>query len=304
MERLPHGTLVLCLVLLAAAPLVFAQEPGAESSADPVAGPAIRVHTDPTEPLETGWLLFLRIAETYDVYVDGELRGTTPLLLADLEPGKHSLRVESEAGIHRMELEVSREIEGITYYTPEVHPHTGTLSVASDPPGARVSLDGVDLGPAPLCVEDLESGEYRLSLVREGYMPVARLIMVPRSDALSVEATLERAVSLRFDPALPSGSMVKVYDRANELVLEAPGAETIRVPEGFNLLVVESAAFQPQEIQIEARGGEAEVAFQPVYYTPKLVFDGLPVESRVLLDGVDVTGRIQGKVLITEPGIH
>jgi hypothetical protein len=212
--------------------------------------------------------------------------------------------VESEKGIHRRELRVIEGIEGITYYTPEVHPHTGTLSVESDPTGALVYLDDVEAGAAPLTIENLASGEYLLSVVHEGYMPAERVVVVPREDALRLTAALKRAVLVRFEPELPPGSLVKVYDRQGDLVMEVPGDETVRVPEGFSLLVIEGELHRPCEIQIEARGQAADVAFEPVFYAPKLVFENLPVESRVLLDGEDVTDRIDGNVLAAQPGIH
>jgi hypothetical protein len=49
------------------------------------------------------------------------------------------------------------------------------LLVYSDPPGARVSLDGVERGMAPLDLV-LPKGEYALAIALEGYEPVAEKV--------------------------------------------------------------------------------------------------------------------------------
>ena len=155
-----------------------------------------------------------------------------------------------------------------------------------------------------MTIENIDSGEYLLSVLHDEYLPMKQPIMVPRSDELTLTTVLDRAVPLRFDPELPAGSLVKVYDEAGKLVLDIEGDKIIRVRTGYNRLVIDNESFRPQEIEIEAEGEEEKVSFRPVYYAPKLVFSSLLSESQVFLDGEDVTDQISNNKLVTKTGSH
>lgn len=265
---------------------------------------ALPIYYDPQDPLETGMLLFLRLSETYDVFLDDEYQGKTPLLLSNLKPGTNSLTVKSESKIHRRELKVTQHIDGITYYTPEMHPYTGTLSVGSDPPGADVFLNDINVGVTSLEIENLQSGDYYLSLLHPDFMPVNQTITIPRSDKLDLTPVLRSCVSLRFKPGLPEDALVEVYDEKGVLVAEGKGEDVIRAPTGYSLIVIHGESFHPVEVEIQTQDKEVTVPFQLVYYRPKLVFSDLLAESSVFLDDEDVTEKIEEHTLTTVPGSY
>jgi len=264
------------------------------------------LYFDPKEPLKTGWLLFLRLAGTYDVFLDDEYQGRTPLLLSNLSPGTSLLTLKSESAIHRRELKVRRHIDNITYYTPRMHPYTGTLSVDSDPPGAAVVLNNIQAGATPLEIENLQSGEYELSLLHPDFMPENRVIVVPRSGKVDLEVALRSCVSLRFEPSLPEGSLVEVYDETGVLIAEGIVEDRLRVPAGCSRIVIRGESFHPEEIEIQTQAQDQEltVPFHPVYYRPKLVFSNLLAGSRVFVGDEDVTEEIEDDILTTVPGSY
>ena len=262
------------------------------------------VYADPDEPLETGRLLFLRLAERCDVFIDDAFQGRTPLLLSELEPGARFLVVSSESLVHRRKLLVSTETGGITYYTPAMHPPTGGFSAESDPPGAEVFLNGMPAGRTPLRIDDLEAGEYHVSLRFEDYLPVNRIVEVPRSEVFSLKARIEAGVALRFEPAPPADARIQAFDADGVLVAESWAQEDMRIPSGYNLLVIQGRSFRELRLEVEAAGQDMRVPFQPMMYAPRLVFSGLLPASRVFLDGADVTEKIEASALPVAPGSY
>lgn len=280
------------ILVLLVARLAFTQDTG------------LPVYSDPQEPLDCGWLLFLRLPEPCEVFLDGEYQGRTPLLLSNLEDGTSLLTVKSASKIHSRRLRISEQSQEITHYTPQLHPYTGTFVLESDPPGAAVYLNDIEAGTTPVEIENLKSGEYRLSVLHPDYMPEHHLISVPRLDRLDFHLPLRPCVRVRFTPPLPQGTVAEVYDRSGALVTEGEVEQVLPVPAGYSRIVIRGELFHPQEIEVLSTEPEVTVAFNPVYYRPKLVFANLLDRSRIFVDEEDLTGGLQGNTLTVAPGSY
>lgn len=101
------------------------------------------------------------------VVIDGQPRGVTPLTLA-LTPGAHQLEVLNDGEPRTIPLTitaggmVSQFIE-----LPKAGAMTGQLEVRSQPSGARVTIDGISRGVAPLRMDGLEPGVYSVVLAND-----------------------------------------------------------------------------------------------------------------------------------------
>jgi hypothetical protein len=72
-------------------------------------------------------------------------------------------------------------------------PSLGSLLVQSDPPGAHVTVDGVDHGLAPVSVADLTPGDHEVVLQAEGGTPVRQHVMIQAGVTSSVLAPVSTA---------------------------------------------------------------------------------------------------------------
>ncbi|MFC2170819.1 PEGA domain-containing protein [Calditrichota bacterium] len=102
--------------------------------------------------------------------VDGNTKQTSfPMFITNLSVGKHEIMVSAEDHFPYKE---TIEIES-TNRSPEINAllkmHQGTLGFSNLPEGTRVSLDGKDLGRAPINDMIVDVGEYRINLQRDGY---------------------------------------------------------------------------------------------------------------------------------------
>jgi hypothetical protein len=97
--------------------------------------------------------------------IDGQPRGSTPLTLA-LTPGSHTLELVTDGETRTIPLTITAGgMVSQFFELPKAGPSTGTLQVHTEPSGARVTVDGVARGAAPLTIEGLAPGPHTVVLV-------------------------------------------------------------------------------------------------------------------------------------------
>jgi hypothetical protein len=98
--------------------------------------------------------------------VDGEARGVTPLTLS-LSPGAHTVELMGAGAPRTIPVTIAAGAETAQYIelpTTPVEAAVGELRVRTDPPGARVTVDGLPRGVSPTLVSDLAPGEHSVLL--------------------------------------------------------------------------------------------------------------------------------------------
>jgi len=104
------------------------------------------------------------------VLIDGAQRGTTPVTLA-LAPGAHTVTIRNGSDERVIPLtiapgaEVSQYFEMKTEEQPAVV--VGRVSVVTDPPGARVAVDGKARGSSPITIVDLTPADHKVTVTSD-----------------------------------------------------------------------------------------------------------------------------------------
>ena len=101
------------------------------------------------------------------VFVDGVDRGRTPARVA-LPPGSHILELRGRGVPRVIPINVTPGAELSQYLEFAEAPVTGQLAVQSQPAGAKVLVDGVQRGTAPLTIPDLAPGDHVVELQADG----------------------------------------------------------------------------------------------------------------------------------------
>jgi hypothetical protein len=105
-----------------------------------------------------------------EVFIDGQSRGRTPLSV-EVPPGSHSLKLQRGSDERTLPLQVGAGADVTQHYEfapePAAAAATSTLSITTDPPGARVMIDGEARGTSPLIVPDLTVARHRVSVTGE-----------------------------------------------------------------------------------------------------------------------------------------
>jgi hypothetical protein len=95
------------------------------------------------------------------VVIDGEAHGATPVT-ATLKTGPHTIELSTKDGVRRtMTVNVAANQQLSQFIEmPKAAAGTGDLQVRTDPPGARVVVDGQTRGTSPVTVKDLAPGSH------------------------------------------------------------------------------------------------------------------------------------------------
>jgi hypothetical protein len=97
------------------------------------------------------------------IFVDGLNRGMTPARLS-VPAGAHILELRGRGVPRVIPVQVAAGGQVSQYLEFADTPTTGLLTVQSQPPGAKVIVDGIERGVAPVTVPDLTPGEHEVIL--------------------------------------------------------------------------------------------------------------------------------------------
>ena len=142
------------------------------------------------------------------VFLNGRRRGVTPLAVRDLTPGTYAVRL-SRAGFRDDSRRVTVGSTGVRDVTirldrvaaarrpgePAPRPtaaFSGALYVDSRPRGARVLLDGKEVGTTPMQVADIRAGAHVVRLELADHRPWSSSTQVVAGQVARVTGSLER----------------------------------------------------------------------------------------------------------------
>lgn len=235
------------------------------------------------------------------VFLDAALLGTTPYA-GPLQPGAHALAVELAGHLRqerRVVLEGGHDVE--QSFALPVLPRGPALSVASDPPGALVSIDGVGRGSTPF-IGALSAGPHQLVLRQQGRREKSSDFVMPA----------DRDLSLRLDLPEPEGKpQLLVATQPAGATLAIDGSEAGLTPwsgplaQGPHSLEVRLSGYLPQKRTVAAvanRDVEADFALLPEPGPAQLVVETDPAGAKVLVD--DKPAGLAPATAKLEPGEH
>jgi hypothetical protein len=153
--------------------------------------PRIRL-TGATAPSDIGSLTVTSTPSGAKVFLDGELRGETPLGLTDLSAGGHQLVVTKDGYVDYVEaVAVTKDMKKTI--AAALKALSGSLRVFSKPLGASILVDGEKRGVTPkegLLITGLSVGEHQLRFAREGCEAYGSSALVEANGVKEVRASL------------------------------------------------------------------------------------------------------------------
>jgi len=178
-----------------------------------------------------------------NVYLDGTLKGVTPLMLSDTAAGTHTIDVRLYGyGDWKSTVDVNvggtKTISAILE-AEDPGSHQG-INVSSKPAGAKVLLDGLTKGFTPVSLKGIASGIHILEIEYTGYTSWKSTIDVPETGIkeISVDLTPMAACAPGWITVLSSPENAQVtldggyvglttHDRSLNLDAITPGEHTI-----------------------------------------------------------------------------
>jgi hypothetical protein len=227
-----------------------------------------------------------------EVLIDGQRRGTTPVSVS-LSSGTHAvtLRHGDEQRVLSVTLGAGADVtHHVEFKTPDQPSAlTGGVSVVTDPPGARVQVDGRPRGTAPLTLTDLAPAEYKVS-VKSDTGSAERAVTVKAGTVASLVFSLPKASVASAGPvagwlAVAAPFVVQILE--DNAVVGTGNAAKIMLPAGRHSLTLVNQSLEYLETRATdvAPGKTATIRVEP----PKVTVN---VNARpwadVTVDGANV----------------
>ena len=232
------------------------------------------------EPLP-GRVTFTSTPPAARVLVDGEDIGETPLT-EDVAAGSRAVVIAKEnyqPAYLGIDVEGRQLRQGVG---AELLPDWADITIPSDPSGAAVSVDDVEVGVTPGPIPVL-SGERRILVKLPGYKGWRDILQVTAGQPMTLPAIdLERADGLLSVSSSPRGASVTIDGRYEGLTpIEAP------VAPGTALNVrVFKVGYAPSERSLRvASGGERTLSVELQALTGELVVAADPTDAELWIDG-------------------
>src|SRR5262249_36385903 len=131
------------------------------------------------------------------VTIEGVVRGETPLSL-HLPAGAHNVTIAAGQAARSVLLEIEAGSTTRQYieFAPATAPApaTGRLDAASQPAGARVTVDGAVKGITPISITEIVAGPHQLT-ISNGETSIHRSVTIRGGSTASVDASLASAES-------------------------------------------------------------------------------------------------------------
>ncbi len=250
------------------------------------------------------------------VIIDGKDRGTTPILIYDLTPGRHHVKLRL-AGYADADRFVNTSDGPFVEKNTVLDELKGLLLLKTDPDGADIQIDGMSVGQTPrlvtnLSVLDAHTVRFRkagyqdqtLSVRFDGRKPLVREeklvlasgtldVMSEPSGAVVTVNGIERGKSPLKVTGVPKGRAVVKFaldgfaEEVRELAVNAGDVQTLPVvlkplPGTLRLTATPDGARIYVNDRFEGKASVALTDLKPGDYTVRVEMDGYGTVSRVV----------------------
>ncbi len=216
-----------------------------------------------------------------EVYIGGNFKGMTPLIIRDLETGYYDIRISKKgykSWISKlfMPSALSREVE-ITLERAQ-----GTLFVTSSPYGANVYLNEELKGKTPLTIPNIPIAQYKLRLSKEGYQEYEDIVTVEEQQRVEVEITLSEALGWLSINSIPASAEIYINDEDRG---KTPLSLTSFPPGVYRIKLIKSGYDTWKEVVTIKANDIIRIQASLEAHFGKLMITSTPSSALVYLDG-------------------
>ena len=198
------------------------------------------------------------------VIVDGRDRGTTPITLFDLEPGRHHVKYRLAGYVERDRFFSTNEGPFVECSETLVE-EKGLLLLQTEPEGCSITVDGVSAGQTPRLITDLSAKDtHTVRLRKAGYQDQTITVRFDGRKPLVRKETLVLASGVVSIASEPAGAEVTVNGvERGRTPLEVSG-----VPRGRATVKFHLDGFEDETRELAINAGD--------HQTLQIAMKGLP----------------------------
>ena len=224
-----------------------------------------------------------------EVFVDGQSRGMTPITLS-LSPGTHALELRRRGASREISLDVKAGEQLSQQIDLSNIRAVGTLIVNSQPKGAKVIVDGKELGVTPFTRTDMSVGAHKV-------------VLQAREGVITKDIQIQAGATVNIDEGIFSGWIrvfgpfdLQVYD--GKKMIGTTEQERIMMPAGRHELdfVNNQRGFRDTRIVELGPGATVPISIDKTEGTLRI---DAPEGSEIFIDGTRVGEAPLGEQTVT-----
>ncbi len=145
------------------------------------------------------------VPEGAAVYIDGTVRGVTPLTIRRIMRGQHQLALRKR-GYREQRTPINVTL-GRCPFSFNLEKEFGLLRVLSVPAGAEVYIDGALAGKTPLLLKDIKFGEHKLRLTLKNFEEKEETLKIDSDRLKTAELSLESILAGLLVESTPAANL-------------------------------------------------------------------------------------------------
>lgn len=223
-----------------------------------------------------------------EVYIDGNRHpDLTPTLINDVLAGPHVIEVRKEPAMpwkQTLNVGANQTVKVSAELKATMGGQGGAIRVLSNVEGARVYLDGTDMGPTPIDIKDVKPGDHVVEVKAQSHLPREERITVSAGSASVLKLDLQPAAAkdkgkLKIVSPVPEAAVFVDGERIGT----APQEKDI--PAGEHFVVVTKDGYKKFEQKIKIEAGQTLTVSAELPEVGSLRVLSTPSGAEVLIDG-------------------
>ncbi|HUQ08465.1 MAG TPA: PEGA domain-containing protein [Kofleriaceae bacterium] len=224
------------------------------------------------------------------VLLDGnEVAGTTPVFITDVIEGLHVIEVRKEPAVpwkQTVQVIAGAQAKVRAELKATIGGQGGVIRVLSNIAGAKVFLDGTDMGAVPIDIKDVKTGEHVLEVKAPGYQN--------REERVTINAGQTMILKLDLNPEAGKGDTgtLKVVSAVPDADVYIDGAAIGKVPQekavarGEHFVVVKLVGFKSFEQKVRIEPGQTLTVSAELKAVGRVRIISDPAGAEVLINGL------------------
>jgi serine/threonine protein kinase len=238
------------------------------------------------------------------IWLNGQIKGQTPLHLSNIKPGEYQLEVGKE-GYGTYKQKISLKARENMIIRPKLKLMTGSLIVVKEPHTARIKLNGKYIADLDYPIDQIPIGKYQLEITASGYTTFNKDITITPDKVDTIYATLVRLEGELSILVRPWGS---IYINEQLHKSSADTRYKIILPVGqFEIKAIHptlgtwkrSVKIQPEKVVDLTVDFNRKIKMQ----VEAVDQAGNPVYAEIFLDNQN-TGKSTPEKIDVRPGVH
>ena len=220
-----------------------------------------------------------------EITILGKHAGTTPYVTKPVPAAMYIVKVAKDGYVPAW-VPVTVTAGRQTDADIKLEPEKATVLIDSDPPGARVMMDGKEVGYTPLLLHDLSIGDYSAIVEKDGYTRREVKWPVPNGRPFKISAPLENNISMLSMVTKPEFAEIEIDGQPYG---NTPLKEYLKL--GPHIIRFSKQGYKTYEKVVTVVRDEEdktqELVVELEELPGKLTLESTPSEARVFIDGVD-----------------